>query len=416
LEKVMMIRKTSAFVVLGFAALACSEPDSADAEKVSVGFAHPFTGALATQGVAFEQAVRLAQNQINSHGGIRGKQLELVARDTQTDGEVARAVAKELVGSGVPAILTGDGTASAMAMLDVTVPADVLLLVGTAQSVALARPENNGLFFRPGSTTLDEAGPLAATVVTDGHAKVAAIASMLPYTTSLFGEFAKAFTAASCESSTCEIIYHGTYPSDVDPESFDFSSLVEEALADDPDAVLLSSYPPDAKALFDAFWKAGYRGALYTAQAAGNENLAQFLPSEQAERIKWVTSEDAAGPSADFVRNLWIDSGFRPEDFFGPVYSHYDATFLLGLALAQAKSTDGATLAEAMRAVADAPGEPIYASDWGKALEAIEAGRDIDYVGVTSDVEFDDLGNDARIATVVKSYQDGQPVILSHNQ
>jgi hypothetical protein len=76
---------------------------------------------------------------------------------------------------------------------------------------------------------------------------------------------------------------------------------------------------------------------------------------DQAERIKWVTSEDAAGPSADFVRNLWIDSGFRAEDFFGPVYSHYDATFLLGLALAQAKSTDGVTLAEAMRDVANAP-------------------------------------------------------------
>jgi ABC-type branched-subunit amino acid transport system substrate-binding protein len=411
-----MTRNTTALFVLGFAALACSEPDPAEPEKVKVGFAHPFTGTLATQGVAFEQAVRLAQDQINSHGGIRGKDLELLARDTQTNAAVARTVSEGLVGAGVSAILTGDGTASAMAMLEVTVPADVVLLVGTAQTVALARPENNGLFFRPGSTTLDEAGPLAATVVSDGHAKVAAIASTHPYPTSLFAEFERAFNAGSCDGSACEIVYHGTYPADADPASYDFSTVVEEALASDPDALFLGSYPADGKALLDALWTAGYRGALYTAQAAGNENLAQFLPDEQAERIQWVTSEDAAGPSADFVRNLWVDSGFRVEDFFGPVYSHFDATFLLGLALAHAESSDGATLAESMRAVANAPGEPIYASDWAKALDAIEEGRDIDYIGVTSNVDFDDLGNNAEIGTVVKSYRDGQPVIISHNE
>lgn len=412
----MMTRKTPALLVLGLATLACGEPDSVEPEKMKVGFAHPFTGALATQGVAFEQAARLAEDQINSHGGIRGKQLELVAKDTQTNGEVARAVGQQLVDSGVPAILTGDGTASAMALLDVTVPADVVLLVGTAQSVALARPTNNGLFFRPGSTTLDEAGPLAATVVTDGHGTIAAIASLHPYTAGLFGEFEKAFTAGTCDPSPCEVVHHGTYPADADPASFDFSSLVEEALASDPDAVFLGSYPPDAKALFDALWTAGYRGDVYVAQAAGNENLAQFLPAEQAELIKWVTSEDAAGPSADFVRGLWIDSGFRAEDFFGPVYSHYDATFLLGLALAHASSPDGTTLAESMRVVANAPGEAIYASDWAKALDAIAEGRDIDYIGVTSDVDFDELGNNAEIAIVVKSYRDGQPVVIASGE
>ena len=78
--------------------------------------------------------------------------------------------------------------------------------------------------------------------------------------------------------------------------------------------------------------------------------------------------EDAAGPSADFVRRLWIDSGFRAEDFVGPVHSNYDAMFLLGLALAHANSTDGDAIAESMRLVANPPGEPIYAGDWAKAL------------------------------------------------
>jgi hypothetical protein len=91
-----------------------------------------------------------------------------------------------------------------------------------------------------------------------------------------------------------------------------------------------------------------------------------------------------------------------------------DATFLIGLALAHANSTDGDALAESMRVVANPPGEPIYASDWAKALQAIKEGRDVDYVGITSNVDFDELGNNSEIGTIVKSYRDGQPVVVEH--
>jgi branched-chain amino acid transport system substrate-binding protein len=412
----MITRRTSALFVFGLATIACSDPDVAETGKVSVGLAHPFTGPLATQGVAFEQAMLLAQDQINSHGGIRGKKLEFVAKDSQTNGDVSRTAAQELVDDGVPAILAGDGTASAMAILDVAVPANVVVVAGTAQTMALARPENNGLFFRPGSTTFDEAGPLVETVVADGHSKVAVISSMIPYTAGLYGEFEKAFMASECEAPPCEVIYHGTYPADADPESYDFSSLVDEALASDPEALFFSSYPADGKAVLDAAWSAGYRGPIYVSQPVGNENLAQFVPAEQATSIKWATLEEAAGPSADFVADLWSDSGFRSEDFFGPVHSNFDAAFLLGLALAHANSTEGEALAESMREMANAPGELIYASDWAKALDAIENGRDIDYVGVTSNVDFDEVGNNSGIKTVVKSYRNGEPVVLSHHE
>lgn len=409
----MTIRSAPVLLVLGFSALACSEEDPAPKESLAVGFAHPFTGPLATQGVTFEQAIRLAQKQINDGGGLRGKQLELLDRDTQTNGDVATAVSQELVASGVPAIVSGDGTASAMAMLGVTVPAHTVLVVGTAQTVALARPENNGLFFRPGSTTSDEAGPLAAAIAADGVSKLAVISSMIPYASSLYGEFEKAFLAASCRNAPCTITHHNTYAANVDPATFDFSPLVAEALASNPEAIFLASYPGDGKALFNAVWVAGYRGPLYTTAAAGNENLTPFLPEEQAAKIKWVTMDDAAGPSAEFVRSIWVNSGFRPEDFFGPVHSNFDAMFVLGLALAHANSTDGEAIAASMRTVANPPGQQIYANEWAKALTLIQAGEDIDYVGVVGNIDFDELGNNREIVSVVKGYQNGQPVILS---
>jgi branched-chain amino acid transport system substrate-binding protein len=408
----MRLRVFTSFFVLNLATLACGEEAPPEKAKVTIGFGNPFTGGLATQGVIFEQAARLAENQVNENGGIRGKKLELLAKDTGTNGEVAARVANEFVDKGVMGIVTGDGTASAMAMLGVTVPANAVLVVGTAQTVALAKPENNGLFFRPGSNTANEAVPLATTVVADGNQKLAVISSMLPYTASLFGEFEKAYTAGSCDPGPCEISYHGTYPADADPEAFDFSALVAEALDASPDALFVDSYPADGKAVLDAVWAAGYRGPLYLAQAAGNENLAPFVPEEQAGQMKWVTLADVDGPSTEFMRDLWTASGFRAEDFFGPVYSNYDAVFVLALALEHADSSDGQAIAESMRIVANPPGEPIYAGDWAKARAAIERGEDIDYVGVTGEVNFDDLGNNAEIETVLKGYAGGEQVIL----
>jgi len=396
------------------AAPSATAPTSGDSGTVRVGYAHPLTGSFAVPATTFEKAIRLAQDQINQNGGIRGKMLELVAKDTQSTGDGAGAIAQELLSSGISSIITDDGTAPGLALLGVTVPANAVLVVGSAQAEALAKPENAGLFFRPGSTTFDEARPLAKSIVADGHAHIAVLSSTLPYSTSLYTDFEKAFLASSCAGAPCQIAQHGTYPSDADLATFDFASLVTTALASTPDAVFVDSYFNDAKAVLKAVWDVGYRGPIYTTAAAGNQNVAAALPAEQAEQVKWATLEDPAGPSGDFLRKAWTDAGYDPKDFAGPVHSNYDAMFLLGLALAQANSADGKTIAKSMRAVANAPGEPIYAGDWAKALAAIESGQDIDYVGVTGDVDFDDLGNNDKIATVVKGYRNGQVVVLSH--
>jgi branched-chain amino acid transport system substrate-binding protein len=445
----MKIRRASSFLLSGFAAMACSfapssdpsdssDPDPSasnsggsgsassnpdttppdavpgvtDPETVRVGFAHPMTGALATAAATFERAIRLAQDQINSNGGIRGKKLELVVKDSQTNGDIAAKVGQELLSDHITSIVTDEGTAGSLALLGVTVPASAVLVVGSAQATALARPENNGLFFRPGSNTLQEAGPLAATIVADGHASLGVISSTLPYATSFYAEFEKSFLAASCSAGPCKVAQHGTYDSKVDLATFDFSPLVTEALASQPDALLVAGYASDAKAVLKAVWDAGYRGSLYITAAAGNQSLAADLPAEQAAQIKWATVEGVSSPSMDFVSKLWVDAGNAASDFVGPAHSNYDAMFLLGLALAHANSEDGKTIAASMRAVANGPGEPIYAGDWAKALTAIQNGQDIDYVGVTSDITLDDLGNNSHVSTVIKGFRDGQAVVL----
>ncbi len=380
-------------------------------EELRVGLANPFSGPLGAQGAHFETAIRLAQKQINDNGGIHGRRLELVVKDTETNGETAAKIAQEMMDDGITAVVSGAGSGSVFAMLDVLVPAEAVLVVGTAMTVSLARESNDGLFFRAGSTALDEGGTLAQEALRDGYSKIAIIKNTHPYTTDVSLEFGNAFKAGDCAGANCEIVAELEYPVSVDSETFDFEPLVVEALDSGAEAILFASYPPDANALFDAAAAAGYDGPLYTTAAAGNENLTPFLTDDEARRVKWASLDDVDGPSAKFVRELWVDSGNAEKDFLGPVHSNFDAMFVLGLALAHAESTDGKAIAESMREVANPPGTKVYAGEWAKALEALEAGEDIDYIGVASDVDFDALGN-VEVDVVVKGYEGDDAVVL----
>jgi branched-chain amino acid transport system substrate-binding protein len=70
---------------------------------------------------------------------------------------------------------------------------------------------------------------------------------------------------------------------------------------------------------------------------------------------------------------------------------------LAALAIQQAGGTDRTKVRDALRIVANAPGEAVGPGDWAKALELIKAGKDIDYTGATGSMDFDDKGDVAGV-------------------
>lgn len=95
--------------LLGSAAAVAARPARAESPSVKIGILHPVTGPLAEPGQACRLAAQIAADDINAAGGIRamnGARLELLAGDTQTRQEVARAEAERLAAAGV-AMLVG---------------------------------------------------------------------------------------------------------------------------------------------------------------------------------------------------------------------------------------------------------------------------------------------------------------------
>ena len=67
------------------------------AEPIKIGVSGPFTGGSAPMGVSMRDGVKLAVADINAHGGVLGRQLQLVERDDEAKNERGVQVAQELI-------------------------------------------------------------------------------------------------------------------------------------------------------------------------------------------------------------------------------------------------------------------------------------------------------------------------------
>lgn len=87
----------------------CSGKTTTD--TIKIGSVHPLTGSMAYEGQAMVNAQRIAIDRINAEGGINGRMLELVARDSLGTSSGAANATLKLTNSGVVA-LTGTYTSS----------------------------------------------------------------------------------------------------------------------------------------------------------------------------------------------------------------------------------------------------------------------------------------------------------------
>lgn len=84
--------------VLGIACLVIGIPGcGASDDTIQIGAIGPLTGELASYGEWFKNSVEIAQDEINSSGGVLGKKIEVIYEDSQADATTGVTVARKLV-------------------------------------------------------------------------------------------------------------------------------------------------------------------------------------------------------------------------------------------------------------------------------------------------------------------------------
>lgn len=366
----------------------------------------PFTGSAAEFGEFYRDAAALAVEQINTaaeevFGGPVISQH--IAEDTNTLPTPAIESARKLVeADGVAAVIGGWSSGVTVATaVSVSIPSGVLQISnGSTSPLISVLPEDkdSDLLFRTTAPDTFQGVVLAqlisGEIIPDYKFKTASTLFVNnPYGQGLSNAFARSF---QLRGGTVHA--QVPHPEEVQPT---YTSQLALALKDKPDILVAVSYPGHT--------------ATYLKESRdifGFKTWA-FVDGNKSEKVlEAVGGKDLAGslgttpgqdPNIPGFQNFAEAYKARFERDRIPPFteSAYDAGITLGFAAARAIVDDesnltGAVLRDRLRAVANPPGEEIVGGkqvDITKGLEAIKAGKDVNYSGAAGACDYDERGD-----------------------
>ena len=221
-----------AVIILGAAVLFLNLQEPPREEKIRIGAVLPLTTRFADQGQASQQGILLAVEEINSRGGINGRQVEVLFENSECEAQKAATAMNKLVHTDGVKMVVGDICSSAtLAMAPIAEENKVLLL--NAGSTASTIRHSGDYVFRFWFSGEEMGRMIAEKAFKSGITKMAVIYLNNDFGHSLEKNFSTRFEELG-----------GTVVSKerVDTESTDFRTEFIKAEERNPDAYLLALY------------------------------------------------------------------------------------------------------------------------------------------------------------------------------
>jgi len=353
------------------------------ADTMKIGILQGFTGPIESLTPPMASAAEYAINEASGSGiFLGGTKIQAVRADsTCIDAAAATAAAERLVTVEKVVAIVGpscSGTSAAVAT-KVSAPNGITTISSSATSAALSEVEDNGYYFRTAPSDARQGQVLAQITIEKGIKNVAITYTNNDYGKGLSESFGTAYKKLGGKISM--ISSHEDGKADYSAEVGTLSASGAK------DLVIFGFIDQGGKGIVQASLDSGaFDSFIFTDGMIGpsltqhfgkalNGSYGTMPGGESAATKKWKTIAESAG--------IAIDGPFRG--------SSYDAAALIILAAQAGNSADKTSIRNHVMAVANAPGEKIFAGELKKGLEILAKGGEIDYVGA-EDVEFNEIG------------------------
>jgi branched-chain amino acid transport system substrate-binding protein len=362
-----------------------------------IGSLLPTTGSLAFLGPPEIAGVNLGIKEINDAGGVLGKPVEVIHRDSgDTKTDIATQSTNALLGQGVSAIIGAASSGVSKTVINQITGAGVVQFSPANTSPDFTTWDDKNLYWRTAPSDVLQGKVLGNYMATCGAQTVGMIVLNDAYGTGLQKNVKEAFEAAGGQVVAEELFNEG---------DSQFSSQVDKVIAAKPDAIALITFD-QAKSIVP----------LLTGKGINPEQL--FLvdgnTSDYSKDFQPGTLKGAQGTipgtfaKEDFKKSLLaIDPALKDYSYAG---ESYDAANLIALAAEAAKSTKGTDIAAKLKEVSET-GEKC--NNFPSCVTLLRNGEDIDYDGQSGPVTFSDAGDPTEAYIGIYEYQDNntyQPV------
>jgi len=356
--------------------------DECAATSLVLGTLLPATGDLAFLGPPEFAGVEMALEEIDAAGGVLGSPITYIEGDSgDTTTDIASQTVDSQLAQGVNAIIGAAASGVSLTVIDKITSNGVVQFSPANTAPILTTYADNGLYFRNSPSDVLQGAVIAQSAVDAGITNMAVVARQDPYGEGLAAATVKNFTDSG-GTITSDILY--------DPAAPSFEAEVAEIKAGGPDAVAVIGFEETVK-LVQEMIKQGVGPAdvqLYLVDGNLSTTAFEDFPAGTMDGTVGTVPSGSVDLTTFNDRLLAFDPALT--DFsYGP--QSYDATMVIALAAQKAGCASGVDIAAALPDVAGNGGEEC--TTYADCLALLAAGTEIDYMGVTGGVDFNEFGD-----------------------
>ena len=375
-------------------------------QALRIGLLLDFSGDLAEWGPPLQNAANLAAKNINDAGGVLGQPIQIVVGDSASSPQVGVQEALRLIDQEGVSVIVGDlasGVTLAVAQ-NATVPNGILQISPASTSPNLTTLPDNDLLFRTALSDVAQGKVLASLARELGYHTASTLYVNNSYGQGLSDIFASNFTELGGQVLA-------TVPLETGQPTY--LPQLQQATAGDPDVLAAITYPQEAITYLNEAIGNGLADKFLFVDGTKSQQIIDAVGAQPLNGMYGVAPAEVQSAAGDA-----FDAAYQAEYGEPPlIYAReaYDAVMVAALAAQAAHSTDSTQIRNALRRVANPPGQPIglgAAGGIATALSLVRSGQDVDYQGASGMVDFDANGDVASGAVEVWRIDNGQIVTV----